>query len=273
MSLDRLAFLLVKLISKAMPRGGAHIVCRLARWMPGLQRCTIPTRYGPIVCDLSETVCYPLLKYGGYPHWRAEEKAFDGFEWGPKSIVLDIGANIGVTVRIFARHAAHVHAFEPAPRALRLLVANTKSLQNVTVHAVAVSDKLGTVRFEERQKLDTSSMGTSSDGIEVPAVTIDSLGLVPDVIKIDVEGFEQLVLKGATETLKHGPTIVFEALSANALQECKAIICLANPSYTFEAIGGGTNFIATAHRRLFSGSSSSRGQKVRASSRGATSPG
>jgi FkbM family methyltransferase len=247
MMLDRLAFLLVTLISKLLPRGGARIVCTLARWIPGLQRCTVQTRYGPIVCDLSESVCYPLLKYGGYPHWRAEEAAFDRIEWTPDSIVLDIGANIGVTVRIFARKAAHVHAFEPAPRALRLLVANTGDLNNVTVHGVAVSDKLGTVRFEERKKLDTSRMASGSGGIEVPAVTIDSLGLSPDVIKIDVEGFEQLVLKGATETLKRGPTIVFEALSANALQECKEIICLANPSYTFEAIGLGTNFIATAH--------------------------
>jgi FkbM family methyltransferase len=245
--LDRLAFLLFKLISKSLPRGGAHIVCRLAKWTPGLQRCTIQTRYGPIVCDLSESVCYPLLKYGEYPHWRAEEIAFDGINWRSNSIVLDIGANIGVTARIFARKAAHVHAFEPAPRALPLLVANTKSLHNVTVHAVAVSDKLGTVRFEERKKLDTSSIASNSAGIEVAAVTIDSLGLLPDVIKIDVEGFEQLVLKGATETLKHGPTIVFEALSTNALRECKEIICLANPSYTFEAIGLGSNFIATAH--------------------------
>jgi Iap family predicted aminopeptidase len=111
---------------------------------------------------------------------------------------------------------------------------------NVTVHPVALSDKAGQVQFKEVDNLDMSSFGWGD--LFVDAITVDELGIVPDVIKIDVEGAEHLVLKGATKTLAHSPVIFFEALTPEAYDESVAIILAANPNYTFEKVS--TNYVA-----------------------------
>jgi FkbM family methyltransferase len=245
---NRIFFALLKMAVRA-PRGGFFAARMLATLVPSFKHYQVQTRYGLIFCDLSESVCYPLVKYGEYPHWRLEEAAFRALSLRPDSIVLDVGANIGVTVRIFAKNAGHVHAFEPAPRALRLLLANTRDLSNVTVHAAAVADRTGCTRFIEREALDSSGISTTAAGIEVPVLTVDSLGLNPQLIKIDVEGFEHLVLQGATQTLKNGPTIMFEALSEQARVICEDIIRSANPSYIFAPIGCGSNYLAMTRQK------------------------
>jgi FkbM family methyltransferase len=183
------------------------------------------------------------LSSSEYPHWRADEEAIARIPLKSDSIVLDVGAHIGVTVRLFAARAGHVHAFEPAPRAMALLEANTADLKNVTIHAFALSNKDEIVCFEEKPGLDFSSL--SEEGIQVLAKTIDSLGLVPDFIKIDVEGYEHRVLEGARQTIKdRSPVIMFEALNEAARQFCENIIREANPNYRFESIGQKLNHIA-----------------------------
>lgn len=88
--------------------------------------------------------------------------------------MLDIGANIGVTAIIFAARAKQVHAFEPAPRALRLLKLN--AAPNVTVHPVALSDHAGTVQFAELGNLDMSHIG---QGVSVSSMTVDDVESFP----------------------------------------------------------------------------------------------
>ena len=241
--LDRLTGRLAILATR-LPRGGYRL-CRLLRALrPNLATYPVATRYGLLVCDIGEPVCQPLLRLGEYPHWRIDEEGLARIPLGPESIVLDVGANIGVLTRIFAARAGHVHAFEPAPRALRLLRANVAGLANVTVHAVAVGNRVGTTAFVEREALDMSSIDDAGGGLQVPITTIDALGIVADFIKIDVEGFEEDVLRGASATISGAPIIVFEALSDQARAKCEEIILAANPAYEFERLGGGSNFIA-----------------------------
>lgn len=229
--LEDMAFGLVKTIAK-FPRGGFFAARSLARVVPGLRHYPVPTNYGPIVCDLREPVCFPLIEFGEYPHWGQDVELFNSII-EPHHFVVDIGANIGVTTRLFAERAAQVHAFEPAPRALPMLRAN--SGPNVIVHAVALSDSDGTTFFREEKKLDLS--GVSDTGVEIPMRTLDSYGLKPDFIKIDVEGHEPAVLRGARETLQCSPIIVFEALSDEARTVCQDLILDANPGYRFEKFG------------------------------------
>jgi FkbM family methyltransferase len=244
--LDAIAFNVVRGVSHA-PKGGGLFTRCMARIIPRLQHCPIETRYGRIYCDLRESVCLPLLRYGEYPHWRADEEAIARIPLSSESIVIDVGANIGVTVRLFAARAGHVHAFEPAPRAIPLLTANTADLDNVTIHHFALSDKDGPVYLDESKNLDFSRL--SETGIPVLAKKIDSLGLAPAFIKIDVEGFEHLVLEGARETIsKHSPVIMFEAWDEAARQRSENIIRGANPNYTFEPIGQKLNHIAWPKR-------------------------
>ncbi len=211
---------LFRLISK-LPRGGFRIVRALARG-----DMLLPTEVGPMWCDLRESVCYPLLQHGTYRYCQAET------DWlraavGPDDLVFDIGANIGFTARLFLESGARVIAFEPSPKAFRLLAKNLEGLGDA--RQLAVAERPGKVFFEECAQLNLSHL--ADRGIEVEAVTVDSLPERPTFIKIDVEGFEASVLKGATETLKAGPTIFFEALDAAALAESSEIIRAANPAY------------------------------------------
>jgi FkbM family methyltransferase len=124
-----------------------------------------------------------------------------------------------------------------------MLLANTEDLSNVTIHDCAISNANGVAHFEEKFLLDMSSL--SDKGMEVETRTIDSLGLAPSLIKIDVEGFEHLVLEGARETVKqHSPVIMFEAWDDAARERSEGIIREANRNYRFEAIGEKLNHIA-----------------------------
>lgn len=237
-NVDDVAFAIVKTVTR-FPRGGFFTARTLARALPGLRLYPVPTDYGTIHCDLSEAVCFPLIEYGRYPHWTGDVETFDRITT-PDSLVIDIGANIGVTTKLFADRARQVHAFEPSPRAFPMLRANSPA--NVEVHAVALSDRAGTIHFKEEAKLDLSAV--SDTGVEVPVRILDSYNLKPDVIKIDVEGHEPQALRGARETLGHRPVILFEALTDEARDECQSIICSVYPAYRFERIGV-LNYLAT----------------------------
>lgn len=214
-------------LASRLPRGGFPIVRRL-----GIREATIDTVAGPICCDLRESVCYPLLKYGTYPHAVAE------IEWlraaaGPEDLVYDVGANIGFTAALLASRGARVIAFEPSPRAFGLLKKNARA--GIEARQIALSDQPGRLFFEERDRLDLSSVADAG-ALAIEAVTIDSLGEAPTLIKIDVEGYEPQVLRGATETLRAGPVLFFEALNEAALKECAGIIRAANPAYRISPV-------------------------------------
>jgi FkbM family methyltransferase len=238
--LDEAAVALIR-IADLFPRGSVRLARLMASVRPSLRRYPAKTRYGTIICDVSETACYGLAIRGEISHWRADEEAILHIPLNEQSVVLDIGANIGVMTRIFAERAGHVHAFEPAPRALALLRENAPP--NCTIHPVAIGDHEGVARFAELEALDESHL--AEDGLEVALRTVDSLGIRPDLIKIDVEGYEPQVLKGATETLRRGPMLMFEALTSEALEECRSIILAANPGYRFHDMGSGENFFAS----------------------------
>jgi FkbM family methyltransferase len=228
---------LYRLISK-LPRGGYRVMRALK---PGEFR--LDTEVGPMWCDLGESVCYPLLQHGTYRYCQVET------DWlrravGSEDLVFDVGANIGFTALLFRQAGARVIAFEPSPKAFRLLARNLEGKGDA--RRLAVAERPGRLFFEECDQLNLSHLADS--GIEVEAVTIDSLVERPTFIKIDVEGHEAAVLRGARETLKGGPTIFFEALDAAALAESSAIISEANPAYRIRAVTP-MNYVAEVARK------------------------
>ena len=227
---------LFRLISK-LPRGGFRIVRLIAR-----NDMLLETEVGPMWCDLRESICYPLLQHGTYRYCQSET------DWlrkavGPDDLVLDVGANIGFTALLFWQSGAKVIAFEPSPKAFRLLARNVEG--KCEARQIAIADRSGTVFFNECPQLNLSHLADS--GLEVAAVTIDSLGERPTFIKIDVEGYESAVLRGATETMKAGPAIFFEALDDAALRESTDIIRAANPAYEVRAVTP-VNYVARVAR-------------------------
>jgi FkbM family methyltransferase len=154
--------------------------------------------------------------------------------------VLDIGAHIGWYTVAMAKKAKHVYAFECSPKSFNYLCANIALNDlhyKVTKYNCALSDVEGSVDYFVRDPNDGGGNGITKFGydedkntktIKVPAKTLDSFGLDNiSFIKLDVEGHELQVLKGAVETIKKNnyPKIFFEswdpdkdAMNLNATQ-------------------------------------------------------
>jgi FkbM family methyltransferase len=179
-----------------------------------------------IQLDLGEHVQRWIYFFGVY-----EKETVDWFRSNlrPGMVVLDIGANVGQYTLIAARDVGphgRIHAFEPNPISYRRLASNIEinSFANVSTHALAVSDCAGevTLYVPDHDNMGEASLQMSQTGqrnITVRSVTIDEwarnadLGATPhiDLIKIDVQGLESAVLRGARQImLRFRPIIICE---------------------------------------------------------------
>jgi FkbM family methyltransferase len=140
---------------------------------------------------------------------------------------IDVGANCGIytVVGCTINPNVHVVAIEPVPKVCAALRHNVKENNfdsRVAILDVALGDTNGTVCFHEAEDSTMGSLavdgyrGQRGRVIQVECKTLDSiverLSIQPDFMKIDVEGFEDAVLRGATNVLhKFRPRIVLEA--------------------------------------------------------------
>jgi FkbM family methyltransferase len=126
--------------------------------------------------------------------------------------VAEVGASIGLYALAFAGRvgaAGHVTAFEPDPQSAAALEANVSVngwRDRITTIRAAVGKNSGQVRFAAAHGLESriETRPEASHGvITVPMITLDDAigGNRIDVIKIDVEGFEQQVIEGARNLL------------------------------------------------------------------------
>lgn len=126
---------------------------------------------------------------------------------------VDVGAYIGdMTIRL-AGLFSRVYAFEPVPDNADVLDRNIalNASQNVTVVRCAVGEmaRRATVfcdqSFSGQFRRDTDKI------VEVDVVTLDSIELAPwAVVKVDVEGFEESVIRGAARLLTWKAAFVIE---------------------------------------------------------------
>lgn len=170
------------------------------------------------------------------------------------SVVWDIGANCGVFA-FSAVHARSVVAVEADPFLCNLLQRSVllNGPDSVTVLAGAVSDRCGIAEFAISARGRASNHllehgGRSQSGgrratLLVPTITLDAMLdelPPPTFVKIDVEGAELSVLRGATRLLSEvRPTVYIEVDGSNE-QACRAI--LQSSGY---AISGTFNWLAT----------------------------
>ncbi len=146
----------------------------------------------------------------------------------PEGIVVDVGTNIGlISLNIIHEYPQQkLWCFEPGPHQAELfrktVVANDLSDQ-IEFYQLALSDRSGVATFqvyEGRHASGDGFMDTKRAGHTTPCeVNTEKLDKLwdkagkPDVrlIKLDTEGAELLVLKGAVDLLKsNGPVLVFE---------------------------------------------------------------
>lgn len=140
----------------------------------------------------------------------------------PGDRVVDVGGNRGVYTYYFWRHGLNVDVFEPNEVCLKVLLGWARNKTSITVHSVALSDVSGTSNLSiplDSAGVEHDAAGTIreifSGGMRQQPVTVkrlDDYGLEGVVfIKIDVEGQELKVLRGAHALLrKQQPAILVE---------------------------------------------------------------
>jgi FkbM family methyltransferase len=148
------------------------------------------------------------------------------------STIFDVGANIGLTTLLFSKvvPSSVVYSFEPGPKAFACLSETLRRNEVSTERAYnfGLSDRPGHLKFFEAQMLagsyaiteDHPHQAVANINIEVKTIDdfvaenkIDKL----DFIKVDVEGFESEVIKGARKTLRDLQPRVFVELNSYSL--------------------------------------------------------
>ena len=148
----------------------------------------------------------------------------------PKT-VIDVGANVGqfavASAKLFSD--VTVYSFEPNPDCVAALRKNVSSLDNVVVYPVALGDEERELAFHVNSHSHSSSFLPLAKGhvsafpdarevgtIQVKLSTLDKVFADielhgPVLLKLDVQGYEAQVLRGAVDTLKRVDYVVLEA--------------------------------------------------------------
>lgn len=179
--------------------------------------------------DLSEGIDLSLYLFGNFQNYITNNKFFSFPE---TAVIFDIGANVGSMSLRFAQLASqgHVFAFEPTRYAfdklMRNLSLNPELAGRITPVQVFVSDQTSSkprINAYSSWKVDGSNAdkhplhgGVVKSAESISAITLDEFCMKNQIknvelIKIDTDGHEFHVLRGARETLRqHRPYIIFE---------------------------------------------------------------
>ncbi|HYB91453.1 MAG TPA: FkbM family methyltransferase [Candidatus Binataceae bacterium] len=131
----------------------------------------------------------------------------------PADVIAEAGASIGIYTLAFAARAGgagHVFAFEPDRQSADTLEANVavnRWQDRVSIIRAALGESCGTVAFGAGRGME-SRVAAADDGaaksIRIPMVTLDRAlaGQRVSILKIDVEGYEEPVLRGGAALLR-----------------------------------------------------------------------
>jgi FkbM family methyltransferase len=134
-------------------------------------------------------------------------------------VIFDVGANVGQTVIAIRRRCqmAAIHAFEPSPSTFAILQRNLVRVRNVRLNNIALGAADGALNLLENTASDMSSFlspGTTHWGetrtiTKVPVSTVDAYAAKHGIeriglLKIDTQGFDLEVAKGASSLIKNG---------------------------------------------------------------------
>ena len=133
-------------------------------------------------------------------------------------IVFDCGAHHGLTALVFSElvgRAGRVVAFEPHPHNVDIIGKNVSLNRrtNISIERCALGSGEGTIWLRNKSNASVA-WRPRTRGIRVDLVSLDQYaaqtGVFPTLIKIDVEGFEAEVLKGARSVLRRSPKLAIE---------------------------------------------------------------
>lgn len=198
-----------------------------------LQVVPVPTSAGvlQVLCPSNRALHDPL----GFG--RDEPETVAWIESLPDDAVLwDIGANIGLYALFAARRGVRVVAIEPSAASFAAMVASAESNgldRQIDAYCLALAEAPGLARLE----MASSAAGHSMHSIAgapgrfsqaVPALTVDGLVALgappPTHIKLDVDGIEAAILRGAVGALAGVREVLVEVEGAAAEAEIAALM-------------------------------------------------
>jgi FkbM family methyltransferase len=271
---------LIRTTLRKLRRAYAHRVSRLEPATEFLRRITarqlIPVsilRYAlPHSSDFDSSACKSARRYG--LNWNLQLRHH--FQWrqyfgfpdeildhlveqiSPGDVVLDIGANVGFYSLILAhRSRAVVHAFEPVSSTFQRFQQHLQlnPTSNVIANQLAMGARAGTDEITLTLDEDSGraslcsgvSDGASTESIDLKRVDdyVDEHSISKvDLIKIDVEGYEGAVVRGARRTIERDhPTLVVELTPSWMNERDKqAIIDLEKLGYRVRLLRGHQDF-------------------------------
>ncbi|MCA9217237.1 MAG: FkbM family methyltransferase [Planctomycetales bacterium] len=161
-------------------------------------------------------------------------------------IVWDIGANQGMYTTVFSQavgRTGHVYAFEPSEKNYTYLSDATKTCTNVTLCPFGLADRDGEAWFAQGEDNLGATSRISEKRDDTNRIEIRSGDALikagafrpPNVVKVDVEGFETEVLRGLSESLRNTETravgvevhfgILEERGQSNAAKQIEKMLC------------------------------------------------
>ena len=164
--------------------------------------------------------------------------------------IIDAGGYVGDTALLFSSYTdKNIHVFEASPSNMDIIreTIRLNHLDNIVPVSKALGEKSGTATFSLGERNSCNSLVERPgynypDHIEVPVITLDDYvrenNLEVGLIKVDIEGGEQLLLKGAVETIRTQHPILLISIyhSANDFFEIKPMIEKMCDKYTFRII-------------------------------------
>jgi FkbM family methyltransferase len=148
-----------------------------------------------------------------YPHsgmlTQHREEFLNDLILTPGKSLVDVGANVGAWAIRASRFYEHVYAFEPNRTFFGGLERNIRlnHCNNTEAFNIALGDTDG---YTSQTIMTHGKKGADS----VPTRRLDSFQLNPSILKVDVEGTGDRVLKGALRTIASShPTIILETHS------------------------------------------------------------
>lgn len=195
-------FELENAIARLLEPKSGRVVCRLDGY--------------DIELDLRDRVVAHII--ARFKIWEPGETALLKSALQPQMTFVDIGANVGYFSLLAAKAEARVFAFEPNPLNQQLLessIARNK-FTHVTLFKCALSDHTGTATLHsDRNNFGSPSLALANvpepDGEHTVSLATLDESLPPDIpvdiIKIDVQGAEAAVFRGARDVIERSPNL------------------------------------------------------------------
>jgi FkbM family methyltransferase len=223
--------------------------------VPGALRCAINSD----ISFLAPSDCIHELKY--FAETIEGRSEFDGIARASQSggVLFDIGAHSGLVSALFcaANPKNKVVSFEPSPLSCQRLVAIRDLNQfgdRMRIEQSGIGEKSAVVQMEfdpvggyvQTQRFD-HTMWAAPQPIDVKIESISGaanrLNVVPEFLKIDIEGYEFEAVKGSLEFLRrHKPLLFMEMhlnyLEARQLSAKSLVMMLRDAGYQFYSSGG-----------------------------------